>query len=170
MNNCLIFLSFILVVDYTADESGFRANVRTNEPGTQRSGQMRDPANTVWQIESPPEAVLAKYAAANLDTRNNRRRLYNTNLNTNTNRNVILNSYQPVATTTTRRKDVVYITQPVIGPVLPLAPGPVLNIPRPLYPNDAMDIRTTSNYNPRYNTYERWSPLVYNEPVRSRDN
>lgn len=48
------------VVEYTADENGFRANVKTNEPGTGKSATT-DPANTNWEIEAPPQAVLAKY-------------------------------------------------------------------------------------------------------------
>lgn len=48
------------VVEYVADENGFRANVKTNEPGTAKSAT-DDPANTKWEIESPPEAVVAKY-------------------------------------------------------------------------------------------------------------
>lgn len=51
------------VVDYTADENGFNANVRTNEPGTAAaSGESPDPANTVWAVEPPPPAVVARYA------------------------------------------------------------------------------------------------------------
>lgn len=47
-------------VSYIADEGGFRANVKTNEPGTSKSSAT-DPANTQWEVESPPEAVLVKY-------------------------------------------------------------------------------------------------------------
>lgn len=51
------------VVDYTADENGFNANVRTNEPGTAAAtGESPDPANTVWAVEPPPPAVVARYA------------------------------------------------------------------------------------------------------------
>lgn len=52
-------------VDYIADESGYRASVRTNEPGTERSGKMADPAGTTWEIAPPPEAVVARYANVN---------------------------------------------------------------------------------------------------------
>ena len=48
------------VVEYIADENGYRANVRTNEPGMAPS----DPANVALEVEPTPEAVLQKYAAA----------------------------------------------------------------------------------------------------------
>ena len=59
------------IVDYTADASGFNAKIRTNEPGTSRldgvsgrrqeSNYFTDPANTAWEIESPPAAVTDKW-------------------------------------------------------------------------------------------------------------
>lgn len=53
------------VVEYTADENGFNANIRTNEPGTSgASAEIPDPANTVWAVEPPPPAVAARYATA----------------------------------------------------------------------------------------------------------
>lgn len=51
------------IVDYTADENGFNANVRTNEPGTASAPEGRsDPANTSFTVEEPPQAVVARYA------------------------------------------------------------------------------------------------------------
>lgn len=53
------------VVEYTADENGFNANIRTNEPGTSAAGPSQtDPANTAWAVEPPPPAVAARYASA----------------------------------------------------------------------------------------------------------
>lgn len=53
------------VVEYTADENGFNANVRTNEPGTAAAtGDIPDPANTVFAVEPPPPEVAARYATA----------------------------------------------------------------------------------------------------------
>lgn len=50
------------VVDYTADENGFRATVRTNEPGTAKNEEIGDPADTTWEVQAPPQAVLDRYA------------------------------------------------------------------------------------------------------------
>lgn len=47
-------------VEYIADENGYRANIRTNEPGVS-PGQ---PADVQLQLEPVPEAVLQKYSAA----------------------------------------------------------------------------------------------------------
>ena len=53
------------VVEYTADENGFNANIRTNEPGTAAAaGDQPNPANTVWAVEPPPAQVAARYATA----------------------------------------------------------------------------------------------------------
>ena len=53
------------VVEYTADENGFNANVRTNEPGTAAApGDQPNPANTVWAVEPPPADVVARYATS----------------------------------------------------------------------------------------------------------
>lgn len=53
------------VVDYTADENGYTANVRTNEPGTAAAtAEQADPANVVYSVEPTPDAVVARYAAS----------------------------------------------------------------------------------------------------------
>jgi len=60
------------IVDYTADENGFNAKIRTNEPGVGRvedlltgrdsgSNYFRDPANTEWEVEPPPQNVLDRW-------------------------------------------------------------------------------------------------------------
>lgn len=46
------------IVDYIADDGGYRANIRTNEPGTANA----NPADVKIQAEEPPAAVVARYA------------------------------------------------------------------------------------------------------------
>ncbi|RWS17570.1 cuticle protein-like protein [Dinothrombium tinctorium] len=48
------------VVDYIADQNGFRATVRTNEPGTAKD-HSGDPADTTWEIAQPPAGVVEKW-------------------------------------------------------------------------------------------------------------
>ncbi|RWS29020.1 Cuticle protein 16.8-like protein [Leptotrombidium deliense] len=49
------------IVDYIADANGFRANVRTNEPGTAKD-HSGDPADTTWEIQPSPPGVIQKWA------------------------------------------------------------------------------------------------------------
>jgi len=51
-------------VEYTADETGFHATVKTNEPGTGRNEEIGDPADTVFEVEPPPQAVVDRYLNA----------------------------------------------------------------------------------------------------------
>lgn len=51
-------------VEYIADQDGYRATVKTNEPGTAKLDQ--DPANVSLEVEEPPQAVLARYATASI--------------------------------------------------------------------------------------------------------
>lgn len=46
------------VVEYVADANGFRANVRTNEPGTGKEG----PADVTWQAVEPPAGIQTQYS------------------------------------------------------------------------------------------------------------
>lgn len=48
------------VVQYVADVNGYRANIRTNEPGT----EAKNPADVVLNVEPVPPAVLSRYALA----------------------------------------------------------------------------------------------------------
>jgi len=48
-------------VDYVADQDGFRATVRTNEPGTLKTDP--EPADVQMDVEPTPDAVLQKYAS-----------------------------------------------------------------------------------------------------------
>lgn len=54
-------------VEYIADQNGYRATVKTNEPGTAR--QDPNPADVNLDVEPVPEAVLRKYSASNLSAR-----------------------------------------------------------------------------------------------------
>lgn len=51
-------------VDYIADANGFRANVRSNEPGMAKASP--NPANVQLEVEPVPDKVLLKYAALDL--------------------------------------------------------------------------------------------------------
>jgi hypothetical protein len=53
-------------VEYIADQDGYRATVKTNEPGTAKLDQ--DPANVSLEVEEPPQAVLARYATASFQS------------------------------------------------------------------------------------------------------
>lgn len=46
------------IVEYTADENGFRANIKTNEPGVGKD----NPADVIMEVEEPPAAVVARWA------------------------------------------------------------------------------------------------------------
>lgn len=48
-------------VEYIADQDGYRATVRTNEPGTAKL-EGGDPADVTLEVEPPPQAVLEKYS------------------------------------------------------------------------------------------------------------
>jgi len=56
-------------VEYTADANGYRATVKTNEPGTGKNEEIGDPADTTWDIEQPPAGLVERYTnAASLST------------------------------------------------------------------------------------------------------
>ncbi|RWS17564.1 Cuticle protein 16.8-like protein [Dinothrombium tinctorium] len=44
------------IVDYTAGAAGYRATIRTNEPGTGKH-ENGDPADTVFEVQPPPPGV-----------------------------------------------------------------------------------------------------------------
>ncbi|RWS17654.1 serine/threonine-protein phosphatase 2A regulatory subunit pppA-like protein [Dinothrombium tinctorium] len=47
------------IVDYTANQEGYKASVRTNEPGVGKHAN-GDPADTKFEVEPPPAAALAE--------------------------------------------------------------------------------------------------------------
>jgi hypothetical protein len=49
------------IVDYVADENGYRPTIRTNEPGVGRNEEIGDPADTKWDISAPPAAVTERW-------------------------------------------------------------------------------------------------------------
>lgn len=51
------------MVEYIADENGFRASIRTNEPGIGK-GDNGDPASVIYEIDPHPSVVRASAAAA----------------------------------------------------------------------------------------------------------
>lgn len=50
------------VVEYIADENGFRASIRTNEPGIGKADN-GDPASVIYEIDPHPNAAAASGAA-----------------------------------------------------------------------------------------------------------
>lgn len=56
-------LGIFRVVEYIADENGFRASIRTNEPGIGKADN-GDPASVIYEIDPLPEAARAASAAA----------------------------------------------------------------------------------------------------------
>lgn len=46
-------LGIFRVVEYIADQNGFRASIRTNEPGIGKSDN-GDPASTIYEIDPAP--------------------------------------------------------------------------------------------------------------------
>lgn len=53
-------------VDYVADENGFRATVRSNEPGMARGDP--DPADVNLEVEPVPDNVVQKYSSQRLQS------------------------------------------------------------------------------------------------------
>lgn len=61
-------LGIFRVVEYIADENGFRASIRTNEPGVGKAPNGgSDPASVIYEIDPPsshPGAVAAAAASS----------------------------------------------------------------------------------------------------------
>lgn len=51
------------VVEYTADEGGYKAIIRTNEPGI----VAQNAANVVYHVQSPPEGLTEMYFSNELN-------------------------------------------------------------------------------------------------------
>ena len=53
-------LGIFRVVEYIADENGFRASIRTNEPGVGKApNNGADPASVIYEIDPHPSAAAA---------------------------------------------------------------------------------------------------------------